>query len=147
MTTPTCHPALPHYAKDKCKPCYDYDYYRATADAQRAYGRDRYHGQTPEDRAAQNKRHRFTRYKLTQDQYLQMHRDQGGRCAVCQSLTPPEVMVVDHDHGCCPAKVKKTCGECTRGLLCSGCNYGMGFFKDDPDLLIRAVRYLQERKL
>jgi len=44
------------------------------------------------------------------------------------------VMHVDHDH-----KTGKI-----RGLLCKRCNVGMGYFKDDPSILKKAVRYLEE---
>lgn len=32
----------------------------------------------------------------------------------------------------------------TRGILCPECNIGLGKFKDDPDLLRRAVEYLMK---
>lgn len=56
---------------------------------------------------------------------------QEGRCAICRErmLRP----VLDHSH--------KTME--VRGLLCNGCNTGLGFFKDDPIFLIRASRYVQ----
>jgi hypothetical protein len=39
---------------------------------------------------------------------------------------------VDHDHGT---------GE-IRGLLCVPCNNTLGLFREDPDLLKRAARYV-----
>lgn len=55
---------------------------------------------------------------------------QGGVCAVCQRK--PAVQV-DHDH-----KTGKV-----RGVLCDGCNGGIGAFGEDLELLERAARYLE----
>jgi hypothetical protein len=30
-----------------------------------------------------------------------------------------------------------------RGLLCSGCNLGIGGLQDDPDVILAAARYVQ----
>lgn len=66
---------------------------------------------------------------------------QDGLCAICQcDLTHyhnPHVsrgpkMCADHDHH------TKT----PRGILCSGCNKALGFFKDCPVRLQAAIRYL-----
>jgi hypothetical protein len=61
---------------------------------------------------------------------------QGGRCAICGKVPRSRRLAVDHDH--------KT-GE-VRGLLCAsgdfGCNKGLGYFNDDPELLRRAYEYL-----
>jgi hypothetical protein len=53
-------------------------------------------------------------------------------CAICSSSIPINAHL-DHDH--------KT-GE-VRGLLCPGCNHGLGKFKDDPELLLKAIEYLK----
>ena len=55
---------------------------------------------------------------------------QGGKCAICGRKR--RRLCVDHCH---------TRGH-LRGLLCSGCNSGMGFFGDSPPLLLRAALYL-----
>ena len=31
-----------------------------------------------------------------------------------------------------------------RGILCSNCNVGLGYFKDKPTLLAMAIKYLME---
>jgi hypothetical protein len=57
---------------------------------------------------------------------------QKGRCLVCRHK--PKKLVVDHDH---------TTGH-IRGLLCDPCNQGIGFLREDPKLLERAIAYLSK---
>lgn len=57
-------------------------------------------------------------------------------CPICQKTTIPNLtskVVLDHDH-------QK--GN-IRGWLCDSCNTGLGRFKDSPELLQNAIRYLQ----
>ena len=54
-----------------------------------------------------------------------------GRCEVCGD---DGILVVDHDH---------ETGR-VRGVLCNRCNSGLGFFRDNPDYLVNAVKYLEE---
>lgn len=64
---------------------------------------------------------------------------QNGVCAICGN--PPQNtngrnwrLNVDHCHAC---------GE-VRMLLCSTCNNGLGCFKDNPELLLKAIGYLSK---
>lgn len=57
-----------------------------------------------------------------------------GRCEICAKRLPTAARCLDHDHA--TGKV--------RGLLCSGCNSGLGFFRDNPELLLAAVTYLEK---
>jgi hypothetical protein len=66
---------------------------------------------------------------------------QSNACAICGTSFIDLEPVVDHDHACCPGE--KTCGKCTRGVLCRACNNGLGFFKDNIQLLQSAISYLQ----
>lgn len=76
------------------------------------------------------------------EDYESMVTAQDGLCAICNS--PEEMrsnnklkvkgLAIDHDH-----KTKKI-----RGLLCSKCNTGLGWFKDSIDLLESAIAYLKK---
>jgi hypothetical protein len=58
-----------------------------------------------------------------------------GLCALCGTNNPgtKKGWAVDHCHA--TGKV--------RGILCIGCNTGLGGFKDDPNLLRKAAEYLK----
>ena len=70
------------------------------------------------------------RYGLTPEMVEGLLLLQGGICIVCRE---DPAIVVDHDH--------KT-GR-PRGLLCGLCNLGLGAFKDSPERLLKAIRYLR----
>lgn len=84
------------------------------------------------------------KYGMSWDDFLAMFAAQGGECALCgdpfkitvnvSGLSFKEVHV-DHNH-----KTGKV-----RGLLCFRCNSGLGKFLDNPELLIKAVFYLEEQ--
>lgn len=59
----------------------------------------------------------------------------GSTCAICGTLETElnKRLSVDHCH---------TTNE-IRGLLCTNCNIGLGMFKDNPELLDHAQRYLR----
>lgn len=67
---------------------------------------------------------------------------QGGGCAICGwPGSEDRILVVDHDHGCCPSK-QRTCGKCVRAILCARCNTGLGQFYDNATTLLAAHMYL-----
>ena len=63
-------------------------------------------------------------------EYLDWSNSQEKICFICGKDTN---LHVDHCH---------LTGN-LRGILCSGCNYGLGCFKDDPNLLQMAISYLK----
>jgi hypothetical protein len=69
-----------------------------------------------------------------------MHEVQGGCCAICQRSISLAKAVEDHDHG--HRGKAHRCAECIRGVLCYRCNTGLGQFRDSPELLEAAARYL-----
>ncbi len=78
------------------------------------------------------KTHSGKGYNITVQEYDQMEKKQGGLCAICGQMDRRRLSI-DHCH---------TTGE-IRGLLCSNCNTGLGFFKDDRDTLAKAITYLK----
>jgi hypothetical protein len=72
-------------------------------------------------------------YGISLAEYEKLLADQDGGCAVCGQKDEWFNLAVDHCHG-----TRKV-----RGLLCSQCNRGIGLFRDKPDLLERAARYLR----
>jgi hypothetical protein len=82
-------------------------------------------------------RHLYAEYKIDSKLFRQLVAAQGGKCPICQQTPKPTKLlvsgfVVDHCHE--TGKV--------RSLLCSRCNGGLGMFKDNPQLLVRAIAYL-----
>jgi hypothetical protein len=81
--------------------------------------------------------HLLRKYHLTYQEYQKLLKKQHGRCALCGSKVSGDGrtsrLFIDHDH--------KT-GE-IRGLLCVTCNSGLGFFRENPDLLRKATEYLE----
>lgn len=61
-----------------------------------------------------------------------LERKQEGRCAICETKSK---LVLDHNH---------ITGE-VRGMLCNNCNIGLGLFKDNPEILVRASHYIETR--
>lgn len=71
------------------------------------------------------------RYGLSDDQldYLL----NASQCDLCGDFAMGQKLVVDH----CHAKGNN------RGLLCSLCNMGLGAFRDNPEILRHAIKYLE----
>jgi hypothetical protein len=75
-------------------------------------------------------------YGISADEFDRLLDEQHGACAICRTRPEREAsMHVDHDHE----------SGAVRGLLCLSCNQGLGQFKDDPTLLLRAIVYLRQR--
>lgn len=75
-----------------------------------------------------------TRYGITLERYDEMLLGQEGKCAICGTpTTEKKPLAVDHDH--VNGKV--------RGLLCWSCNPGLANFKDKPEFLECAAKYLR----
>lgn len=88
------------------------------------------------DRIRKNsERHRIKRMGISEEEYMKMFLLQNGKCAICEihQKDIPKNFSIDHCH---------ETGE-VRGLLCNNCNAGIGFLKDDVELVKSAVKYLE----
>ena len=90
------------------------------------------------------RKYKLLQYGLTEESYEALLDSQGGGCAICgkppnmQAHPNQQFLAVDHVHDGTPSAKKNV-----RGILCSNCNHGIGKFRDDPALLIRAALYLR----
>lgn len=85
--------------------------------------------------AEQYQRKRLLKYNLSQNDFDLLLENQNYKCAICTNdLT--EKFTVDHNHNT---------GN-VRGLLCYKCNTGIGLLCDSPEILSKAIHYLDERK-
>lgn len=72
-------------------------------------------------------------YNMTLEDLENMELKQNRKCLICNEKLP---LKIDHDHA--TGKV--------RGLLCDLCNRGLGYFKDNPKLLVNAAEYILDSK-
>jgi len=97
-----------------CKPCHNA---RGKESKQRLYGGSRHY-------------HLTRRYGIGAAEVDAMIERQGGLCAICRERKPEHV---DHDH---------LSGR-VRGILCFGCNGGLGQFQDNTEWMARAIEYVK----
>ena len=105
----------------------------------RKYGNE-YRLQSPEYHREQKL---MKQYGLTLADYNRMFEEQNGVCAICGQ--PEKILTrtgkirslaVDHHHD--TGKVRR--------LLCQGCNQGIGNLRENPEILKKALAYLEEHK-
>jgi hypothetical protein len=85
------------------------------------------------------------KHGMSEDDYWRLFDAQGGACAICGREDVR--LVIDHDHGCCPAGNVvaprwRNCGKCVRGLLCYSCNHLLGALETSAPLVGRALDFL-----
>ncbi len=76
------------------------------------------------------------KYGITLEGYEEMLDKQDKKCYICgnETYANGKPLYVDHCHS--SGKVRK--------LLCQPCNSGLGMFRDNPELLIKAADYVKE---
>lgn len=85
-------------------------------------------------RRAAKASHLLRTFGLSLDQFESLLKSQHGLCAICLTDDPgARGWAIDHDH---------TTGV-VRGILCGGCNRGLGYLKDCPVVVAAAADYLR----
>lgn len=101
------------------------------------------HAADPSKRRADNFKQNIRKYGLTVAEFEAKLAAQGGRCMICAK--PPKLngiraasrLHVDHDHAT----------GAVRDLICTNCNQGLGYFKDDPVLMRAAAEYIERHRV
>lgn len=72
-------------------------------------------------------------YGITLEQFKSIEHAQHGVCKICSGTNTSKALHVDHCH----------LTGVIRGLLCNTCNRGLGLFKDNVELLAKAIEYIK----
>jgi hypothetical protein len=79
-------------------------------------------------------------YNLPREKYWELFDEQGGVCAICESIGAPVAYghytpIIDHCHDT----------NRVRGLLCNRCNQPLGFAQDNPKRIVKMLEYTVSR--
>jgi hypothetical protein len=85
------------------------------------------------------KKNLMKKYGITEEQFNQMFEEQGRCCAICKSSTANAGRYGWHTDHC--HETNKV-----RGILCHGCNIGIGNLRHNPTTLRAAAEYLEYRQ-
>lgn len=124
------------------KLCRDCGSWRVEGDYHRRA--DKPDGLSPYCRECWGARDMLAKHNITVGAYRALLKSQGGVCRICQEFPAGQRgdrLCIDHDHSCCPQN-GRSCGRCIRGLLCGGCNAGIGMLRERQDLFLRAAAYV-----
>lgn len=92
----------------------------------------------PEKHRSHVRKNNLRKYGLTPEDFDALLEKQAGLCVICkEELSPGRGRHVDHDHGT----------GAVRGILCNGCNVGLGYFRDSPEILKSAANYVEQARV
>lgn len=94
-------------------------------------GRDQYECKVKYNAGARKNKAKTRGMIVTPEQVVEAYLSQAGKCALC-SVDLGDSYNRDHDHAT----------GMFRGLLCTSCNLGLGYFKDNVEALKKAIVYL-----
>lgn len=92
----------------------------------------------PDKRKLTSRKNKIKQFGLSYEEFIIIYNQQEGCCACCGIEENQQARKLSVDH----------CHETNevRGLLCTRCNIGLGYFKDNCDLLYKAIAYLKRHE-
>jgi hypothetical protein len=78
--------------------------------------------------------HRKKTYDISDEDFQSMLKHQDNKCAICKTTFSEGTANVDHSHS--TGKVRE--------LLCSACNMGIGYLKENETTLLSAIEYINK---
>lgn len=107
------------------------EYHRANPEKHRRACK-KWADKNPEKVRRIRRKFKLRKYGITESRHTELLQNQKGRCAICGTYALS--LKIDHCHSY----------GTVRGLLCHPCNTGLGMFRDRPEFLISAAKYLQK---
>ena len=127
---------MPYKDKEKAKEANRNSYHKYRDD-RLVYSKEYYKRTANEKKLKSRAQHIKKSYGLTVEDFNRMWDEQNGRCFICsEPLVLGIGCHIDHDHE----------SNTVRKLLCKGCNNGIGFLKENSELLRKAADYLDSFK-
>lgn len=136
---PKCHPKRPQKGgKGLCTRCYAKKIRIEWSNEQRQNNKEKnlewIKNNYTRWKKGQRRRHYKKKYGITIEQYHEMFKQQKGKCAICQKYrSRTRKLSVDHHH-----KTGKV-----RGLLCTRCNFAIGYANEDVKIIDNMKLYLK----
>jgi hypothetical protein len=103
----------------------------------RYYNREQYHKFYLKYKDKDRNRRLFKTYGLTTEDWNKLLESQNYSCAICKRDLKQEItkhIHVDHNHE--TGKV--------RGMLCHQCNAAIGLLREDKDIILSSLNYLEK---
>lgn len=101
-----------------------------------AAARRRHKERYPEYHSRKNRGYRLARYGFTLETFQAALDRQSNSCAICErAFSDDNLPVIDHCHAT----------GLTRGILCTGCNTGLGHI-EKPGFLDKALEYIRSHQ-
>ena len=124
-----------HKRRSRCKSCEasSVQQYRKDNKELVAVAKRKYAGANPDKVRRWGFRTSWKQKGFNPDDAERFIAERNNKCEICGCKPTAKALCLDHCHA-----TKKF-----RGVLCSNCNAGIGMFKDNTELMVRAIDYIK----